>query len=321
MKLVGTFSKLLGGCFLGTDVFVAGTVNCILLWKLERPLSPSVAPCLVVEHEDGKVYSLRAISPTQFLCACDEGVAVWELDVSTEGHMSLNRVTLLRSVPKVGSLRTTEFNTSLYLPESNLVVGACGNGCLFGWDLDTGKMSFSLDAHEGAILDLRIDGNRVVTGSTDGSICFWDMEAQSKTRTLLPFGEALANSLAVTCLDVHPEEELLAVGGDAPFLTLWDIRACARTSVLPTSSFANDVEFFNNKVVSTGNESRVSFWGLNGALLRDPELPSPFGYALCPEPYAEPSQQASRLLAVTGLGRVDLIDKELYSDTALTVSL
>lgn len=34
MKLVGTFSKLLGGCFLGTDVFVAGTVNCILLWKL-----------------------------------------------------------------------------------------------------------------------------------------------------------------------------------------------------------------------------------------------------------------------------------------------
>ena len=37
------------------------------------------------------------------------------------------------------------------------------------------------------------------------------MEAQSKTRTLLPFGEALANSLAVTCLDVHPEEELLVV--------------------------------------------------------------------------------------------------------------
>ncbi|TIW08357.1 MAG: WD40 repeat domain-containing protein, partial [Mesorhizobium sp.] len=51
------------------------------------------------------------------------------------------------------------------------------------WDLDTGREVRRLEGHSGTVyaLALSADGNRLLSGSLDGTARLWDMETGSET--------------------------------------------------------------------------------------------------------------------------------------------
>ena len=56
------------------------------------------------------------------------------------------------------------------------IVSGSSDNTIKVWDLETGALLHTLTGHEGSVLSVALDGQRIVSGSQDNTVKVWDLE-------------------------------------------------------------------------------------------------------------------------------------------------
>jgi len=105
-----------------------------------------------------------------------------------------------------------------YEASSHLLVTGSKDKTVRLWDTRTpsGKCITSLGAHTGAILDLKLRGNRVVSGSMDKTVRMWDIREAGK-----PLATLEGHSAEVHCVDFR--DRMVLSGSRDTSLKVWTV--------------------------------------------------------------------------------------------------
>ena len=147
---------------------------------------------------------------------------------------------------------------------------ATGSGSLFGienhktakiWDLESGKLSFTLEGHTSSVLSVAFspDGKRLVTGSRDKTAKIWDLESGKVSFTL----EGHISS--VLSVAFSPDGKRLATGSLDGTAKIWDLESGKVSFTLKGhTSSVNSVAFSpDGKRLATGSlDGTAKIWDL-----------------------------------------------------------
>ena len=189
-----------------------------------------------------------------------------------------------RIVPTLGEGRRVTFEAPRFRgingPLSWSPDGRLLSGSAYVWDTTTGERMYTAREHDGTVIDSvwSPDGERLVTGSVDGSARVWDVGTAGFRSTLTFF--AAGGARAVTDVAFSADGERIVTASDA--VRIWDVRHMAdgeRASLQLPTVWSGQVAFTptgNGLVIVADREDRADLltWGL------DESAPVPFGLGL-----------------------------------------
>ena len=180
------------------------------------------------------------------------------------------------------SIRTFECGYALackFLPGGALVVLGTKTGDLHLYDLASSTLLNTIEgAHSGAIwsLDMTTDGKRLVTGSADKTVCFWDFQVEQEPvpgttdkfnpKLKMFHDTTLELNDDVLAVKISPDNRLLAVSlldntvkvffmdSMKFFLSLYGHK-------LPVLSI--DISFDSKLLITSSADKNIKIWGLD----------------------------------------------------------
>lgn len=181
------------------------------------------------DNDESKTTALiRSVAFTSngdmFALGNDQGeISLWDL----------KKEELIRDAPKGHS---ASVNALAFSSDDILASGSCGKledeECKQGeirlWDLNDEKsLGSPLEGHEDAISSLVFnpDGDRLASGSRDGSIILWNVADKDSVKTL--DGPLNGHTGAVTSLIFSPDANTLVSGGEDNTIIFWNVSGSA----------------------------------------------------------------------------------------------
>ncbi|KAJ3077724.1 hypothetical protein HK102_005009 [Quaeritorhiza haematococci] len=131
------------------------------------------------------------------------------------------------------------------------------------WDLRTQKCERTLRGHDGSVLCLQYDTRYIVTGSSDSSIIVWDFKTGEKIRTL--------RGHASPVLDVRFNDEIIVSCSKDCTIKIWELETGKLLRTLEGHHAAvNAVHLHGNLIASASGDCAIKLWDVNtGACIRD----------------------------------------------------
>ena len=116
-----------------------------------------------------------------------------------------------------------------FAPDSTTLASGSADGKIRLWELETGRMQFSLPAAQGWILALAFSPDRKIlaSGGSDTLVQLWDVDSRRLLSTLTGHTDSV-NALAFSI-----DGDILASGGRDAHVRLWDVGAGSLMSPLP----------------------------------------------------------------------------------------
>lgn len=169
--------------------------------------------------------------------------------------------------------------TCKFLPGGSLVVIGTRAGELQLFDLASSTLLENKeDAHDAAIwsLDLTSDGKRLITGSTDKSVKFWDLEVEHQS---VPGTSDISvpklRMLHHTTLELGEEVLALKVSPDDKFLAISLLDNTVKVFFLHSMKFflslyghklpvlSMDISFDSKLIITSSADKNIKIWGLD----------------------------------------------------------
>eukprot|EP01087_Luapelamoeba_hula_P008255 TRINITY_DN2059_c1_g1_i4.p1 TRINITY_DN2059_c1_g1~~TRINITY_DN2059_c1_g1_i4.p1 ORF type:complete len:670 (-),score=108.76 TRINITY_DN2059_c1_g1_i4:354-2363(-) len=126
------------------------------------------------------------------------------------------------------------------------------------WDAEKGVYvpKMKLVGHEGGIICMQFDGNRMITGSRDKTLRLWDIE---KGQTITTFKNHTGQ---VWCLQF--DEHKIVSGSDDKRLNVWDIGSGKLITSLHGHSWGiGCLQFDDKKIISGAADKTMKIWDMN----------------------------------------------------------
>jgi WD40 repeat protein len=104
-------------------------------------------------------------------------------------------------------------------PDGQSVASAGDDQAVKLWNLPTGQVRHSLNAHASTVCGLAFspDGRLLASGSLDGTIAIWDVDSGAEVRALH------GHSRSFSRIQFSPDGKTLAAGGEAGMVKLWEV--------------------------------------------------------------------------------------------------
>ncbi|TPX37098.1 hypothetical protein SmJEL517_g00925 [Synchytrium microbalum] len=131
------------------------------------------------------------------------------------------------------------------------------------WDIKSGKCRRTLAGHEGSVLCLQYDDKYIVTGSSDCRIIVWDQATGNIIHTLRGHGSPV--------LDVRFDDRFVVSCSKDCTIRIWDIITGRLVRTLEGHHAAvNAVHFHGNLVASASGDCIIKLWDVRtGQCIRD----------------------------------------------------
>ncbi len=116
-----------------------------------------------------------------------------------------------------------------FAPDSTALASGSADGKIRLWELETGRMQFSLPTDQGGVLALAFSPERKIlaSGGSDTLVRLWDVDSRRLLSTLT------GHTGSVNALAFSIDGEILASGGRDAHVRLWDVGAGSLMSTLP----------------------------------------------------------------------------------------
>jgi len=289
-------------CFSPHGDLVAGTsFGSINIWNIEQILCPqpkdsgellAVTPHISFRAHVGPVYCLLFTGHgdgCKLISGGDECIRVW--DWNDVMHVTNQKSTILplfelnnpQSVGfKMSLSPRTETNGLSLDQQTGYLFSAGGDGMAYCWDLTTRKCVYTLKGHEDYLHCIKVNSpkQQVITGSEDGTCRVWDMRSSECVTVLSPWSgtatsaREVKSSLAtlrqsnnwISCLDIDSSSDWLICGSGNKLLSLWYLPTANVVAYMPMASAVQNVIFWDDSIISVGNEEHIYYWKTTGAL-------------------------------------------------------
>ncbi|KAF3821089.1 hypothetical protein GH733_011242 [Mirounga leonina] len=119
-----------------------------------------------------------------------------------------------------------EVNSSAFSPDGQRLLTASEDGCVYGWETQSGRLLWRLTGHAGPVKFCRFspDGRLFATTSHDCTIRLWDV-AEAKCLSVLK-----GHQRSVETVSFSPDGKQLASGGWDRRVMLWEVQVCGRVA-------------------------------------------------------------------------------------------
>ena len=250
--------------------FFTATKGAINIWNLnnlsKKPIS--TLKCL----NDGYIRATILSNDEKLLLTCGEtpDITLWDVEKSSPTILKTMRTQVPFHYSAVFQNDSKQFFTSM------------SDGKLAFWDLNSGKVIYTLSGHKDSASSVKIcDENRILSASLDKTVRLWDCRMR-KSIDIFQF------DTSIFCFDYHPETSMGAVGMDNSKISMFNIN----------KNFVQNVSNHTKSVLSL-NFSKDGNWICSGG--KDRKLcatKSPFGPELLSIP--EPNSILSVEISPTG---------------------
>ena len=157
-----------------------------------------------------------------------------------------------------------------FSPDGKTLVGsrAWGDAKVYLWDADTGKHKATLAGHADDVTNIIFspDGSTIISSSEDGSLFLWDAVTSIPFAT---FGGSEDGSMRA--LAISPDGEMLASGGWADPLQLWNVNTRQTVATLESHRFSVDAVAFSpdgSTLASGGYDATIRLWDVESHTLK-----------------------------------------------------
>jgi F-box and WD-40 domain protein 1/11 len=131
------------------------------------------------------------------------------------------------------------------------------------WDFNTLKCTDTLKGHSQSVLSLQFNEKMMVSGSSDNTLIVWDMETHQ------PISRLYGHTSGV--LDVCFDDQYIISCSKDTTIKVWDIRTMALIKTMTGHRGpVNAVQLHQGQVVSASGDALVKLWDVaSGACIRD----------------------------------------------------
>jgi WD40 repeat protein/beta-lactamase regulating signal transducer with metallopeptidase domain len=238
----------------GQQMFSLGVGKTLRRWQpLVSPvryLDGHRAPvnCVVVS-KDGK-YALSCGNWP----ACDKTVRLWDLETGKEVRAFTN--------PKNVNMTVTAFS-----PDGKYALAGSGNGLIWQWELNTGKLVRELTGHKDAVQCLSFSprGDKLLTASHDRTLRLWDMETGKTEKTFTGHSDWARRAVFL------PDGKHIVSGGRDKMLRVWDVETETEVKTIDhMNAWVESIALTSDgKRVLTGGGNVMRLWDFEtGKMLR-----------------------------------------------------
>ena len=184
------------------------------------------------------------------------------------GLFPANPIRLIAALPSSGFLQTTlkgagQVRAIAIGPEreGGSLLASGSFGAIRVWNLKSGRLLHTIDAHKGWVNALAIssDGQLLISGSSDQSIRLWNPINGSQMKTI-----AIAHSQEVLAIAISPNGQIFASGGADGKFRLWNRNGTRRLTINEHQGEVNIVAFSpNGQNIASGSADRtIKIWNV-----------------------------------------------------------
>lgn len=168
---------------------------------------------------------------------------------------------------KASFISPEKFSFSLqFTPDGTALVGYAralykdiSDNRIWIWDTQTGQQKFILKEHKGRITRTLFtpDGKKLVSGSADGTMRFWDLETGELITTLKEYDSA-------SPIAFSPDGQTFASGGENAKILLWDLSTGKLKTTFKAYSPVRWISFEEDgkTLITSGTDGTTLLWDL-----------------------------------------------------------
>ncbi|XP_047624337.1 WD repeat-containing protein 38 isoform X4 [Phacochoerus africanus] len=178
------------------------------------------------------------------------------MNSGTPGTLAVGRV-------KFYGRHRGEVNSSTFSPDGQRLLTASEDGCVYGWETQSGRLLWRLGGHTGPVKFCRFspDGRLFASTSSDCTIRLWDVAKVECLQVLK------GHQRSVETVSFSPDSKQLASGGWDKRVMLWEVQSgqvlrhlVGHRDSIQSSDFAP-----SSDCLATGSwDSTIRMWDLRG---------------------------------------------------------
>ncbi|CAH1801816.1 unnamed protein product [Owenia fusiformis] len=260
-------------CFSPCGKFLATGNNYghISIYSLPAALSPSASEATwkaILTFKAHPVEIFALVSTEQFIISAGSGaIKAWKW---SDIHSKTLRVVWSLEIPQ--SVTDNPETNALVVDEqegSSSLYAGCGDNNLYQWDMNTGDLLRTFQGHQDYVHCLaKRNDSEIISGSEDGTVRIWDTRTEECVHRLEPHKIEQCSRLQfgkwISCVAVDDNSDWMVCGG-GPALSLWHLRSLSSSTTFHAPKVCSQFAmFYEDTVISGGNEPYVSHWMISG---------------------------------------------------------
>lgn len=161
-----------------------------------------------------------------------------------------------------------------FLALHDYLVSGCSEYSLKVWDLAESKLRTNVLAHHGAVLDIQITGDRLVTASNDRTVKVWDAHFRGSGSAQQYVHALRDHNGPVRCVCLGgPADPNICTGSSDGVVRVWDLRFAQKGPRLSLAGHAGAITSLQRdftKLVSASEDGSLRVWDMHsGVCIKD----------------------------------------------------